>query len=103
MVLAENSGYCGSKYSRWTSGNRLLGAFQLTVDKRRVEDQLRRVVGDLSLPPRFNLALQRLEISLNRSTPTESVSTRLKLLVCLASTGVKTPIGQCCRAQLMKE
>jgi hypothetical protein len=26
MVLAENSGYCGSKYSRWTSGGRLLGA-----------------------------------------------------------------------------
>jgi hypothetical protein len=26
------------------------------------------------------------------STPTESVSTRLKLLVCLARTGVKTPV-----------
>jgi hypothetical protein len=26
-----------------------------------------------------------------RSTPTESVSTRLKLLVCLANTGVKPP------------
>jgi hypothetical protein len=29
MVLAANSGYCGSKYSRWTSGSRLLGASSL--------------------------------------------------------------------------
>lgn len=29
MVLAENSGYCGSKYSRWTSGSKLLGASSL--------------------------------------------------------------------------
>jgi hypothetical protein len=29
MVLAENSGYCGPKYSRWTSGSRLLGASSL--------------------------------------------------------------------------
>jgi hypothetical protein len=29
IVLAANSGYCGSKYSRWTSGSRLLGASSL--------------------------------------------------------------------------
>lgn len=41
------------------------GCFQLAVDERRVEDQLCRVVGDLRLPPQFNLALQRLEVPLN--------------------------------------
>jgi hypothetical protein len=39
--------------------------FQLAVDERRVEDQLRRVVGDLRLPPQFHLALQGLEVPLN--------------------------------------
>jgi hypothetical protein len=29
MVRAENSGYSGSKYSRWTSGSRLRGASNL--------------------------------------------------------------------------
>ena len=29
MVLAENSGYCGSEYSRWTSGSKVLGASSL--------------------------------------------------------------------------
>src|SRR4029077_10923518 len=29
MVLAENSGYCGSKYNRGSSGSRLLGASSL--------------------------------------------------------------------------
>jgi hypothetical protein len=29
IVLAENSGYCGSKYSRWTSGSKLLGVSSL--------------------------------------------------------------------------
>jgi hypothetical protein len=33
MVLAENSSYCGSKYSRWTSGSRLLGAYSLPSTK----------------------------------------------------------------------
>lgn len=27
--LAANSGYCGSKYNRWTSGSRVLGASSL--------------------------------------------------------------------------
>src|SRR5882724_4913905 len=29
IVLAANSGYCGSKYNRWTSGSRVLGASRL--------------------------------------------------------------------------
>jgi hypothetical protein len=29
IVRGENSSYCGSKYSRWTSGKRLLGASSL--------------------------------------------------------------------------
>ena len=41
------------------------GRFQLAVNERGVEDQLRRIVGDLCLPPQFNLALQRLEVPLN--------------------------------------
>jgi hypothetical protein len=41
------------------------GRLQLAVDESCVEDQLRRVIGDLSLPPGLHLALQRLEIPLN--------------------------------------
>ena len=41
------------------------GRFQLAVDERRVQDQLRRVIGDLGLPPGLHLALQRFEIPLN--------------------------------------
>jgi hypothetical protein len=29
LVRAANSGYCGSKYGRWTSGSRLFGASSL--------------------------------------------------------------------------
>ena len=39
--------------------------FQLAVDEGRVEDQLRRVIGDLGLPPSPHLALQRFEVPLN--------------------------------------
>jgi len=35
------------------------------VDERRVGDQLRRVIGDLDLPPGLQLALQRFEVPLN--------------------------------------
>jgi hypothetical protein len=35
------------------------------VDERIVKDQLCALVRDLRLPPRLNLALQRLEVSLN--------------------------------------
>ena len=41
------------------------GRLQLAVDERRVEDQLRRGIGDLRLPPGLNLVLQRLEVPLN--------------------------------------
>jgi hypothetical protein len=46
-------------------GEQSSGSFQLAVNKCRVEDQLRRPVGDLRLPPRLNLALQRFEVPLN--------------------------------------
>jgi hypothetical protein len=38
------------------------GCFQLAVNERGVEDQPRRIVSDLRLPPQFNLALQGLEV-----------------------------------------
>ena len=41
------------------------GRFQLSIDKCRVGDQLRLIVGDLRLPPQFDLALQGLEVPLN--------------------------------------
>jgi hypothetical protein len=34
------------------------GSFQLAINKRRIEDHLSRLVGDLRLPPRLNLALR---------------------------------------------
>jgi hypothetical protein len=43
--------------------------FQLAVNERGVEDQLRPVVSDLRLPPQFNLVLQRLEVPLNPVHP----------------------------------
>jgi hypothetical protein len=46
-------------------GQQTSGRLQLAVDESCVEDQLRRVVGDLRLPPQFDLALQRLEVPLN--------------------------------------
>jgi hypothetical protein len=65
MVLAENSGYCGSKYQLVDLGEQASWSFQLAVDERRVVDQLRRVSGDLRLPPQFNLALHRLKVALD--------------------------------------
>ena len=46
-------------------GQQAPGRFQLAGDEGRVEDQLRRVIGDLGLPPDLHLALQRLEVPLN--------------------------------------
>ena len=46
-------------------GQQAPGSFQLAVNERGVEDQLRCVIGDLRFPPRFNLSLQRLEVPLN--------------------------------------
>jgi hypothetical protein len=45
----------------------------------------------VSMLPRLDLSLHRLKVAWMRPTPTDSVSTRLKLLVCLARTGVNTP------------
>ena len=39
--------------------------FQFAIHERQVEDQLCRLISDLRLPPRLNLALQRLEVPLN--------------------------------------
>ncbi len=39
--------------------------FQLAVDERGVQDQPCGIVGDLGIPPQFNLALQELEIPLD--------------------------------------
>ncbi len=57
IVRGENSGYSGSKYRRWTSGSRLFGASSLPLTKCGVEDQLRGVIGCLSLSPGLHLAL----------------------------------------------
>ena len=46
-------------------GQQSSGRFQLAVNERGVEDQLRRIIRDLRLPPQFDLALQRLEVPLN--------------------------------------
>jgi len=46
-------------------GQQAWWCFQLAVDERRVEDQPRRVVGDLRLPPDFDLALHGFEVSLD--------------------------------------
>lgn len=46
-------------------GQEAPGSFQLAINECGVEDQLRCLVGDLRLPPRLNLALQRLEVPLN--------------------------------------
>jgi len=49
-------------------------------------------IGDLRLSSALDLTLHRLEVPFNAIDSTESVSTRLKLLVCLAKTGVNTPL-----------
>lgn len=44
------------------------GGLQLAIDKRRIEDQLRGVIGDLCLFPQFNLPLEaRSSISVVRT------------------------------------
>jgi hypothetical protein len=57
--------HCGSKYRRWTSGQQALRGVELSIDKCRVEDQLRVGIGDLSLAPALDLPLHRLEIPLH--------------------------------------
>jgi hypothetical protein len=46
-------------------GQQTPGRVQLAIDKGRIEDQLRAFIGDLRLPPVFDLALQGLEIPLD--------------------------------------
>ena len=46
-------------------GQQTSGRLKLGVDKCRVDDQLRRIIGDLSLPPGLHLALLRFEVPLN--------------------------------------
>jgi hypothetical protein len=46
-------------------GQQTPGRFQFALDERRVEDQLRRVIGDLRLPPGLDLALQWFEVPLD--------------------------------------
>jgi hypothetical protein len=65
IVRGENSSYCGSKYSRWTSYNRLLGASSLPSTNAAYEDQLGPLIGDLCLPPVFDLELHRFEVPLD--------------------------------------
>jgi hypothetical protein len=65
--------------------------FQLAVDECRVEDQLRRVIGDLGLPPGLHLALQRFEVPLNPVHANRERVNQVEVLVCLAGTGVNTP------------
>jgi hypothetical protein len=72
-------------------GQQAPGRFQFAVDEGRVEDQLCGVVGDLRLPPRLNLALQRLEVPLNPVDSKRERINQVETLVCLASTGVNTP------------
>jgi hypothetical protein len=73
-------------------GQQAPGRVQLAIDECGVQDQPCGIVGELRFPPQFNLALQGLEIRWILSTPTESVSIKLKLLVCLARTGANTPV-----------
>ena len=69
-----------------------LWCIELAIHKRRVEDQLRLGIGDLGLARQDSTwRCMGSKFRWMRSTPTESVSTRLKLLVCLAKTGVKAP------------
>jgi hypothetical protein len=65
MVRKANSGYSGSKYSRWTSGKEALRSVELAANECRVEDQFRLGIADLGLAPRLDLALHRLKVPLD--------------------------------------
>jgi hypothetical protein len=78
---------------RWTSGSQALRSVALAIHKRRVEDQLRLGVSDLGLAPRLDLALHRLKVPLDsiHANRQRVDQIELKLLLCLASTGVNAP------------
>ena len=46
-------------------GQQTLGRIQLAVDECGIEDQFRPLIGDLRLPPVFDLALHGLEVPLD--------------------------------------
>jgi hypothetical protein len=73
-------------------GQQASGRLQLAIDERRVEDQLRRVVGDLGSSPQLNLALQRFEVPLDSVHADRQGVNQIEVFVCLASTGVNTPV-----------
>jgi hypothetical protein len=84
IVRDEKSWYSGSKYSQCTSGSRAFGTSRFPSTK--VGSKIfRRVIGDLRVAPGFDLALHRFKVPLDAVQSTESVPTKLKLLVSFAS------------------
>jgi hypothetical protein len=65
MVRAENSGVFWLEIQVMDLGQQALGSVHVGIDEGRVEDQLRLGVGELRLLPELDLALHRLEVSLN--------------------------------------
>jgi len=65
-----------------------LRSVEFAINKCGVEDQLRLAIADLSLREDSTWRCIGSKFRWMRSTPTESVSTRLKLLVCWAKTGM---------------
>jgi hypothetical protein len=90
MVRAENSGYSGSKNKRCTSARRLRGASNSPSTNASYRISFAR--SSVICEPRHCSTCRCIgsEFLWIRSTPTASVSIRLKLLLCLAKTGVNT-------------
>ena len=65
IVRPENSSYCGLKVQPVDLGQQAPGRIQLAIDERRIKDQLGPLIGDLRLPPVFNLALHGFEVPLD--------------------------------------
>jgi len=51
-------------FPRQTLGQQTLGRVQLSIDEGSIEDQLGSLIGDLRLPPVFDLALHWFEVPL---------------------------------------
>ena len=64
-VRRWNSWCCGLKYRSWTGLRQVLRHLQLGFDERPVDDQLCRDVGELRLPPQFDLLAHAVEIPLH--------------------------------------
>lgn len=69
----------------------MLGDIQLALNKGPVDDQLRVSAGRRVPFQASTCFLIGSKFRCMRSTPTARMSTRLKCLVCFASTGVKSP------------